>query len=182
MSIRHDWFQSDDKVVITVMLKNAVEKNYKCSIEENLVSLSADNYELILELSEKVIPDKSSHKATAFKVEITLIKSEFKRWERLEKPKPTKEEEEAKANALIKKKKPEDWDRLAKDVEKEKDDEDVNSLFKMIYENGTEEQRKAMNKSFSESGGTVLSTNWNEVAKGKTEVKPPDGCEFRQWD
>ncbi len=26
----------------------------------------------------------------------------------------------------------------------------------------------------SESGGTVLSTNWDEIAKQKTECKPPD--------
>jgi suppressor of G2 allele of SKP1 len=39
-----------------------------------------------------------------------------------------------------------------------------------------------MNKSFQESGGTVLSTNWNEVAKEKVTVKPPDGVEFKKWD
>lgn len=33
-----------------------------------------------------------------------------------------------------------------------------------------------------ESGGTVLSTNWKEVAKQKVDVKPPDGMEFKKWD
>jgi len=38
-----------------------------------------------------------------------------------------------------------------------------------------------MQKSFQESGGTVLSTNWDEV--GKTEVKgaPPKGMEMKYW-
>ena len=34
----------------------------------------------------------------------------------------------------------------------------------------------------SESGGTVLSTNWSEVGKEKVEVKPPDGMEFKKWE
>jgi suppressor of G2 allele of SKP1 len=39
-----------------------------------------------------------------------------------------------------------------------------------------------MNKSFQESGGTVLSTNWSEVGKGHVGVKPPDGMEFKKWE
>lgn len=33
-----------------------------------------------------------------------------------------------------------------------------------------------------ESGGTVLSTSWNEVAQKKVEVKPPDGVEWKKWE
>ena len=33
----------------------------------------------------------------------------------------------------------------------------------------------------SESGGTVLSTNWNEIGTKKTEIKPPDGMEWKQY-
>lgn len=38
-----------------------------------------------------------------------------------------------------------------------------------------------MNKSFMESGGTVLSTNWSEIGAKPTEVKPPEGCEFKKY-
>lgn len=34
----------------------------------------------------------------------------------------------------------------------------------------------------SESGGTVLSTNWKEIGEKPVEVKPPDGMEFKKWD
>lgn len=83
------------------------------------------------------------------------------------------------------KKGPKNWDKIVKEIEEEDEkceDKDVNELFKQIYSQGNEEMRRAMNKSFSESGGTVLSTNWEEVKKDKVEVKPPDDCEFKKWD
>lgn len=58
----------------------------------------------------------------------------------------------------------------------------VNELFKKIYQDGNDEVRKAMNKSFLESGGTVLSTNWENVCKEKVQVKPPQGTEFKKFD
>ena len=33
-----------------------------------------------------------------------------------------------------------------------------------------------------ESGGTVLSTNWEEVGTKKVEMKPPDGMEFKKYE
>lgn len=66
------------------------------------------------------------------------------------------------------------WDAIVDEFEKEEaKDQSVNDLFKQIYEAGNEEVRRAMNKSFQESGGTVLSTNWQNVAEKKVEPKPP---------
>lgn len=114
MSVRHDWYQTDDKVVITVLLKNAADKNYRCEILEDSVALSADNYELRLELLNPILTEKSSHKATPAKVEITLFKRDFGRWGTLE-----RKIEEAPKPVAVKKKKPEEWDKLAKDIEAE---------------------------------------------------------------
>jgi suppressor of G2 allele of SKP1 len=38
-----------------------------------------------------------------------------------------------------------------------------------------------MLKSFQESGGTVLSTNWNEVGTGEVKGSPPAGLEMKNW-
>lgn len=125
MSVRHDWYQTDDKVVVTVLLKNAAEKNYQCQILEDSVTLTAENYELSLGLLNHIVPDKSTYKDTPNKVEIILFKRDFGRWSTLER----KIEDQAKTE-VVKKKKPEDWDKLAKEVEK---DQEVSCLRRLLF-------------------------------------------------
>lgn len=66
---------------------------------------------------------------------------------------------------------------MDKSVEDDKveGDQALNKLFQDIFANGSDETKKAMMKSFTESGGTHLSTNWGEVGKGKVPISPPDG-------
>lgn len=54
-------------------------------------------------------------------------------------------------------------------------------MFKDIFGKGSDDQRRAMMKSYQESGGTVLSTNWEDVGKKKVEVSPPDGMIAKKW-
>ncbi|KAG8529682.1 uncharacterized protein KY384_005163 [Bacidia gigantensis] len=92
---------------------------------------------------------------------------------------------------------PKDWDKVASDLTKKpkKDDEDghddggiddeegdpVNGFFKTLYKGASDDTRRAMMKSYQESNGTALSTNWGEVSKGKVETTPPDGMEAKKW-
>eukprot|EP00921_Rhytidocystis_pertsovi_P009338 GHVQ01015031.1.p1 GENE.GHVQ01015031.1~~GHVQ01015031.1.p1 ORF type:complete len:167 (+),score=30.48 GHVQ01015031.1:756-1256(+) len=85
-----------------------------------------------------------------------------------------------------------DWNKLDKEceLEVEKDlkeaggESALNSLFRDIYSKGSEETRRAMNKSFQSSCGTVLSTNWEEVQKKQydKELEAPGGQVFKSWE
>uniref|UniRef100_A0A7S0VE09 Uncharacterized protein n=1 Tax=Polytomella parva TaxID=51329 RepID=A0A7S0VE09_9CHLO len=57
----------------------------------------------------------------------------------------------------------------------------LNNFFKKIFKDGDETTRRAMMKSFVESNGTVLSTNWKEVGQKKVECTPPEGMDVRKW-
>ncbi|KAF9885618.1 hypothetical protein FE257_012709 [Aspergillus nanangensis] len=49
----------------------------------------------------------------------------------------------------------------------------VDGFFKKLYAGADPDTRRAMIKSYVESQGTSLSTNWNEVSQGKVEARPP---------
>jgi suppressor of G2 allele of SKP1 len=59
--------------------------------------------------------------------------------------------------------------------------DEANLFFKKLYASADDDTKRAMMKSYVESNGTVLSTNWAEVGKGKVETSPPDGMEAKKW-
>ena len=60
-------------------------------------------------------------------------------------------------------------------------DSTVNEFFQKLFSDADEDTKRAMMKSYQESGGTTLSTNWDEVKKSRVEVKPPEGSEWKKW-
>ena len=95
---------------------------------------------------------------------------------------------------------PKNWDKIAQSYQKppaksKKDEEEddmyvddyedgdpANAFFKKLYAGADPDTRRAMMKSYQESGGTALSTDWGEVKKKKMEVSPPDGMEEKKWE
>lgn len=61
----------------------------------------------------------------------------------------------------------------AESVDSELGGDAVDGFFKKLYANADPDTRRAMVKSYVESQGTSLSTNWQEVSKGKMEAHPP---------
>ncbi|OTA68028.1 SGS-domain-containing protein [Hypoxylon sp. EC38] len=74
------------------------------------------------------------------------------------------------------------WDKIDAGDDDDEKEGDVNTFFQKLYKDADDDTRRAMMKSYIESNGTSLSTNWAE-AKDKTyKTQPPDGAEARKWD
>ena len=151
-------------------------------------------YSLELDLAHPVIPAQSTFKVLSTKLEIKLKKQDGIRWATLEGSGETPTVSSIPAAVLnpqppaYPSAKGKNWDRIAVDIEKELENDKpegeaaLNDMFQKIYANADDSTKRAMNKSFQESGGTVLSTNWQDIGKQKTEIKPPDGMEYKKWD
>lgn len=68
---------------------------------------------------------------------------------------------------------PETRDEIYKNDDSSKH-EDMMALLRDIYEKGDDNVKKAMNKSMTESEGTVLSTDWKDVASKKVTSEKPN--------
>ncbi|WWD17630.1 hypothetical protein CI109_102071 [Kwoniella shandongensis] len=81
------------------------------------------------------------------------------------------------------------WDKVVDDELEEGDqtkdpngggDAALQKFFSQIYSGADDDTKRAMIKSFTESGGTTLSTDWNNIGKETTPIRPPDGMEVRK--
>ncbi|CAE6180655.1 unnamed protein product [Arabidopsis arenosa] len=197
---RHEFYQKPEEVVVTVFAKGIPKQNVNIDFGEQILSVVIDvpgeeAYYLQPRLFGKIIPDKCKYEVLSTKIEIRLAKADIITWASLEHgkgpavlPKPNISSEVSQRPAYPSSKKVKDWDKLEAEVKKQEKDEKLegdaalNKFFREIYQNADEDTRRAMSKSFVESNGTVLSTNWQEVGTKKIESTPPDGMELKKWE
>ncbi|KAN0061944.1 Cochaperone protein [Thecaphora frezii] len=78
------------------------------------------------------------------------------------------------------------WDTLQLDdddaTEGADAEADINKFFQKLYADADEDTKRAMLKSYQESGGTTLSTDWSKVGQSKVETRPPEGMIAKRWD
>lgn len=202
--INHTWYQSESCVFVVIPIRSVQREQVQVSSTDDSLSvdikLPASNteYNLELDLAYPISSARTDVKVNTANVEIRLYKVDAIQWTSLDaqhKPDaPPVIMNRAPTSQAVppsypsSSKKPKNWDKLEVEITKEEKEEKLegdaalNQLFQQIYRDGTDEQKRAMNKSFSESGGTVLSTNWDEIAKQKTELKPPEGMEWKKYD
>ncbi|KAF9102574.1 Protein SGT1 A [Mortierella sp. GBA35] len=191
VSSEHEWYQNDSYVTISVFIKNAKKESVDVNITENALSVSVkmptgSDYSLELDpLSHAVVPSESKFEVLSTKIEIQLKKERFAvKWGALE-------GDDVNAGSMAttttasapaypsSSRKTKNWDALEKEAAKDEDkadgDKALNQLFAQIYKDADDNTKRAMMKSFTESNGTCLSTNWDEVGKGTVETRPPEG-------
>ncbi|TVU35863.1 hypothetical protein EJB05_17770 [Eragrostis curvula] len=201
LKYRHDFYNSPTEVVLQIFAKGVPADSVTVDYGEQMVSVSIDipgeePYHFQPRLFSKIIPEKCKYLVLSTKVEIRLAKAEELHWTSLEysgKPKVLAQKINAPAASAPRPSYPsskskKDWDKLEAEVKKEEKDEKLdgdaalNKFFRDIYKDADEDMRRAMMKSFVESNGTVLSTNWKDVGSKKIEGSPPDGMELKKWE
>ncbi|KAF2543507.1 hypothetical protein F2Q68_00029919 [Brassica cretica] len=198
---RHDYYQKPEEVVVTIFAKGIPKQNVNIDFGEQILSVVIDvpgeeeAYHLQPRLFGKIVPEKCRYEVLSTKVEIRLAKAEIITWASLEHgkvpavlPKPNVSSEVSVRPAYPSSKKVKDWDKLEAEVKKQEKDEKLegdaalDKSLREMYSNADEDMRRAMSKSFVESNGTVLSTNWKEVGAKTIESTPPDGTELKKWE
>ncbi|CAG8895726.1 unnamed protein product [Penicillium egyptiacum] len=198
--VRHEWYQSRDSVVVTLYVKGIPKDSVAVDLKDDSVSLqfplpSGSVYDFTLDPPYASInPAESKVSVKSTKIELTLQKlTAGQNWSALE-GSLTDPPAIQKAPATAGPSYPtssrhgtKDWDKVASSLTEKKekgksgddgyvsDDEGgdaVDGFFKKLYAGADPETRRAMIKSYTESQGTTLSTNWSEVAKGKVEARP----------
>lgn len=174
--IKYDWYQREEDIIITLFVKIINKENVNIKFTDDSVSISLTDDKnaiknLHLVLHDCIRSPECSYKIHTTKVEIRLKKLKNILWSNLEKKKL-----DCNVKQQI------NWDKIVNsETAGDETNTDISKFFQKIYSDGSDEVKKAMIKSFYESRGTVLTTNWNEASSQEVNIQPPDGLEWKKW-
>jgi suppressor of G2 allele of SKP1 len=190
--IREDWYQTGSSATLSLFVKGAPLASTEVLISKNRVNItipldSGEPYKYFLLPYGEIDPEKSSYRIAPTKIELVLAKAAAAhgKW-----PTIRASAEVATEAAVAKppsyptssRKGPVNWDEVGPSKKEEDEEGDpLQSFFQKIYATADDDTKKAMMKSYQESNGTALSTNWADVKKGPVETSPPDGMVAKAW-
>lgn len=168
--LRHDWYDSSETITISIYVKKIDAASVITKIDSQSFSITfKDNngFEYSWEmspLSHEIVPEKCNFKVFGTKIECTLEKGNSKiHWKSLVEEAEAETEQIANAAPTASFGKNIDWSAVEGAEEEEEDVQDPDSFFKKLYSGADADTQRAMMKSYSESNGTSLSMNWNDV-------------------
>jgi suppressor of G2 allele of SKP1 len=209
--IRIDWYQNNQNIYLTLLARGVPADKTQITITERTLNItfpvasSGSTYDYTLDpLFAAVNVNNCITRILPTKVEIILSKATpGQKWHALESSEPVVADAPSTADSskpdapkpttftaapsvgpvypTSSKTGPKNWDNIAGGDDDDDEGDGANSFFKKLFKDATPEVQRAMMKSYTESNGTSLSTNWEEVSKGKVETLPPDGMEAKSW-
>ncbi|TBU09501.1 SGS domain-containing protein [Hamiltosporidium magnivora] len=150
-----DWHENKQTITIVIYSTQCDIKNIKPFIDGKKLVI---NKEISIQLY-KDVSDKVFIKEYDNKVEIILTKCVEERWDTLLPINGNRNEDFRIKSENV------DLQEISDD----KEDQTALSFFQKIYEKSSDDVKRAMRKSFLESEGTVLSTNWDDVGNKKVD-------------
>lgn len=196
---RHEWLQMQKYVEVNIFAKKLTKERVSITIGKQQLDViirdeqGEQEYEMSVKLYAEVNPEESRWEILSTKIELRLRKVDLSvSWPTLEasntRPaanwtlptEPPKTYPSSHKNVV-------DWNKLESDLKEEEKNEvldgdaGVQKLFRTIYASADEDTRRAMNKSYQESNGTSLSTNWKDVSI-KNQFKPPEDADVKKWE
>jgi suppressor of G2 allele of SKP1 len=205
---KYQYYQSDTVMTIAIMESNVKEEDLQVDIQPQRLTVrltkgGVDFTVIAGNLYDKVDVSKCKLQIRDEKVLLKLRKVSAHEWHELFSKKAVDDDVATSSKVIPETEVPvvdtskprpyvshRDWDKIETSLkEQEKNeipegDEALNKLFRDIYSKADENTRRAMTKSFQTSGGTVLSTNWDEVAKKDYEKErtAPKSMEWKNWE
>ncbi|KAJ9099219.1 hypothetical protein QFC21_004099 [Naganishia friedmannii] len=171
MSTRYDYYQTDKELIVSI---------YKKGLPADQVHVRATSDDVELKLPKATFGNWSSLVVAAVPTSQSTLTP-------MQPPKVAESASTKAENDVTPATKPapkrKNWDSLAKEIDEVDEDEDKrgpDGFFKSLYSGLDPDSQRAMLKSYQESNGTVLSTNWTDVGTKFQAPQPPAGTEVKK--